>query len=212
MITQKFMALIPTGAEWINWVLLLLSVISVAIILERSIVLHKKRGRIDRLKQDVGEAFQRGAYEQVEAILEQDRSSAAKISFEIIQGMKKIGFDFEESLTVALSEEKLSLESRTSVLGTLGSTAPFIGLFGTIWGIIHAFHSLSQNAKGNATVVMAGVSEALVTTALGLLVAIPAVVTYNYFMRSIKKIIVGSENFARLVVVAYMNRIKQKKQ
>jgi biopolymer transport protein ExbB len=211
MLTQKFLGLALVGSEWIIWVLLLLSTFSLAVIFERSIVLYKKRGRIDRLKQDIGEAFQRGDYEQIEKILGQDPSSAAKVSFETIQSMKKIGFDFEESLLMALSEEKLLLESRTAVLGTLGSNAPFIGLFGTVLGIIHAFHSLAQNAKGNATVVMTGISEALVATALGLLVAIPAVIAYNYFIRSIKKIIVGAENFARLVVVAYMNRTKQKR-
>lgn len=211
MLTQKILNLALIGSEWIVWVLLLLSTLSLAVILERSIVLYRKRGRIDRLKQDIGEAFQRGEYEQVEKILEQSNSSAAKVSFETIQSMKKIGFDFEESLLMALSEEKLLLESRTAILGTLGSNAPFIGLFGTVLGIIHAFHSLAQNAKGNATVVMTGISEALVATALGLLVAIPAVIAYNYFMRSIKKIIVGAENFARLVVVAYMNRTKQKR-
>jgi biopolymer transport protein ExbB len=83
-------------------------------------------------------------------------------------------------------ELKISLEKRLGILATFGNNAPFIGLFGTVLGIIKAFHSLSTSTEFGVRVVMAGISEALVATAMGLFVAIPAVIAYNYFVRKAK--------------------------
>src|SRR5205814_2527106 len=75
-----------------------------------------------------------------------------------------------------------------TVLGTIGSIAPFVGLFGTVIGIIHAFRAISENAGGGPGVVANGIAEALITTAFGLFVAIPAVVGYNLYIRKIERI------------------------
>src|SRR4029078_7538172 len=82
--------------------------------------------------------------------------------------------------------EKLRLERNLTFLATLGSNAPLIGLFGTVLGIITASHGLAANQAGGPSVVMAGISEALVATAVGLMVAIPAVVAFNYFNRRVR--------------------------
>jgi biopolymer transport protein ExbB len=74
-----------------------------------------------------------------------------------------------------------------TVLGTIGSVAPFVGLLGTVVGIIHAFKAIAENAGGGPSVVANGIAEALITTALGLFVAIPAVVAYNMFARRIER-------------------------
>ncbi|MDP3788967.1 MAG: MotA/TolQ/ExbB proton channel family protein [Candidatus Omnitrophota bacterium] len=211
MLTEKLLVLALVGTEWIIWLLLILSIFSLAVILERLLVLRIKRGNLDNLKQKIGLAVRKGNTDQVEAILRDDSSSAAKISFQTIQNMKGVALDFDDSLSIAVSEEKLDLDRRIAILGTLGSNAPFIGLFGTVLGIIHAFHSLAQNTKGGPGAVMSGISEALVATALGLFVAIPAVAAYNYFVRYIKKIIVSSENFARLAAAAYIDASKHKR-
>ena len=73
----------------------------------------------------------------------------------------------------------------TGVLATIGSTAPFVGLFGTVWGIMNAFIGISEAQTTNLAVVAPGIAEALLATALGLVAAIPAVVIYNVFARSI---------------------------
>jgi biopolymer transport protein ExbB len=86
----------------------------------------------------------------------------------------------------AKAREKLRLERNLAFLGTLGANAPFIGLFGTVLGIIKAFHDLAGSQSGGPAIVMAGISEALVATAVGLLVAIPAVVAFNYFNRRVR--------------------------
>jgi len=207
MLTHKLLALSLVGTEWIIWALLGLSVFSLGIIIERVMVLKKKRGNLEQLKHKLNK---KRDHVTVEHILQEDGSAAAKVTLGIIQNMKDMGVGFEDGLSIALTEEKVSLEKRITILGTLGSNAPFIGLFGTVLGIIHAFHSLALNAKGGPSVVMAGISEALVATALGLFVAIPAVAAYNYFVRSIKKIIVSSENFARLVTFNYIKAAAKK--
>jgi len=187
-----------------------LSIFSIAVIFERLFVLRAKKGDMENLQQEIGSAFKKKDDAAIERILKNDRSSAASVAGAVMRNMKNTCLDFEECLAIALSEEKIKLESRITILGTLGSNAPFIGLFGTVLGIINAFHSLSVNTKGGPAVVMAGISEALVATALGLFVAIPAVIAYNYFMRNIKKIIVVSENFTRFVVSSYMAGSKER--
>lgn len=210
MLLQKLLAIALVSTEWIIWVLLILSVISVAVIIERFFVVRLKRGDLESLKQKIGSAMRKGNSAGIENILRQDNSSAAKILLETIQNTEKMGLAFEDSLDIAISEEKLRLESRISILGTLGNNAPFIGLFGTVLGIINAFHSLAQNTKGGPTIVMAGISEALIATALGLFIAIPAVGAYNYFIRRIKKIIVSAENFTRMLAPVCLGEEKEK--
>lgn len=210
MLLQKLLAIALVSTEWIIWILLLLSILSVAVIIERFFVLRLKRGDLERLKQRIGAAMRKDNNAGIENILRQDNSSAAKILLETIQNTKKMGLAFEDSLDIAISEERLRLESRISILGTLGNNAPFIGLFGTVLGIINAFHSLAQNTKGGPTIIMTGISEALIATALGLFIAIPAVGAYNYFVRRIKKIIVSAENFTRMLAPVCMGTEKEK--
>ena len=213
MLTQKLLSFALLGTEWVIWLLLLLSIFSLAVILEKFLVLRRNCGKQEALKElgrRIEWVLRKGDYKAMEEILRNDPSSSAGVTLKTIRNMKESGINFEDSLSIALSEEKLTLESRIAILGTLGSNAPFVGLFGTVLGIIHAFHNLATNTKGGPSVVMAGISEALVATALGLFVAIPAVAAYNYFVRYIKKIMVSSENFARLAAIAYMNTTSRK--
>ncbi len=84
--------------------------------------------------------------------------------------------------------ESSNLNRNLTLLGTIGSVSPFVGLFGTVVGIIHAFKAISENAGGGPGVVANGIAEALITTALGLFVAIPAVCAYNLYLRKIERI------------------------
>ncbi len=137
-ITQAILKLALIGEKPVLYLLILMSVISVAIIIERA------------------------------------------ISISLIE---------KNMLEYEPLELKLSLEKRLGILATFGNNAPFIGLFGTVLGIIEAFHALSKTEEFGIRVVMGGISEALVATALGLFVAIPSVMAYNFFVRKIKKIL-----------------------
>lgn len=94
---------------------------------------------------------------------------------------------------LSIAQIKLVLEKRLGVLATFGNNAPFIGLFGTVLGVIDAFHSLASDNNLGVSTIMGGISEALVATAAGLFVAIPSVIAYNYFVRRIKMILLELE-------------------
>ena len=102
----------------------------------------------------------------------------------------------ERSMNVAVTREAESLQSGLSVLATVGSTAPFIGLFGTVWGIMNAFIEIAKQQNTNLAVVAPGIAEALLATGLGLLAAIPAVIFYNKLSADSERIIAGYESFA----------------
>lgn len=88
---------------------------------------------------------------------------------------------------------RLSLEARLGILATFGNNAPFIGLFGTVLGIIQAFHTIGSSNSFDVQPIMQGISEALIATATGLFVAIPCVIAYNYFLRRLKVILTRKE-------------------
>ncbi|MFV2051682.1 protein TolQ [Aliiroseovarius sp. YM-037] len=102
----------------------------------------------------------------------------------------------DRSMDVAIAKESEKLNSGLSFLATVGSTAPFVGLFGTVWGIMNAFIEIAAQQNTNLAVVAPGIAEALLATGLGLLAAIPAVIFYNMLSGDSDRIIAGYEAFA----------------
>ncbi len=102
----------------------------------------------------------------------------------------------DRSMDVAIAKEAEQMNSGLSFLATVGSTAPFIGLFGTVWGIMNAFEQIAMQQNTNLAVVAPGISEALLATALGLLAAIPAVIFYNKLSADSDRIVSGYDAFA----------------
>ncbi|WP_420861113.1 protein TolQ [Algirhabdus cladophorae] len=102
----------------------------------------------------------------------------------------------DRSMDVAIAKEAESLQKGLPVLATVGSTAPFVGLFGTVWGIMNAFIEIAEQQNTNLAVVAPGIAEALLATGLGLLAAIPAVIFYNKLSADSDRIVGGYEAFA----------------
>ena len=102
-----------------------------------------------------------------------------------------------QSLNGAVDKEIENIESKLTFLATVGSTTPFIGLFGTVWGIMHSFQAIAVSKNTNLAIVAPGIAEALFTTALGLLAAIPAVIAYNKFISDSRKYSTRLENFSQ---------------
>jgi biopolymer transport protein TolQ len=102
----------------------------------------------------------------------------------------------DRSMNVAIAKESERLNGGLSFLATVGSTAPFIGLFGTVWGIKHAFEQIAISQNTNLAVVAPGIAEALLATGIGLVAAIPAVVFYNKLNADSERILGGYESFA----------------
>lgn len=109
----------------------------------------------------------------------------------------------EAAMDSARAIQRVALERNLTFLGTVGNNAPFIGLLGTVIGIIKAFHALSRDTQGGAAAVMYEISEALVATAIGLFVAIPAVMAFNYF-RTRVKLVNGNVDALSQVVLSFL--------
>jgi len=112
------------------------------------------------------------------------------------------------ALRRASTQETYRLEKYLTFLATTGSTAPFIGLFGTVWGIMNSFHGIGKMGSASLAVVAPGISEALIATAIGLMAAIPAVVAYNHFLNKVNILIGEMDNFSQefLNIIEYVIR------
>lgn len=98
-------------------------------------------------------------------------------------------------MRVSLSRELDSLETNLNFLATVGSTSPYVGLFGTVWGIMHSFRALANVQQATLSMVAPGIAEALIATAMGLVAAIPAVIAYNRYSRQVERLVNRYENF-----------------
>ena len=193
--TIKTLALL--GGDWVLYLLLFLSVWCAGVILER---FWAFRGLGAGVGKDLEAGLTAGQFAAVLRSLQGDESPEGQV---LRAGLSQKGLDREglrEVFDSARIQVKLGLEKNLLVLGTLGSNAPFIGLFGTVLGIIRAFDDLALQGTAGPSVVMRGISEALVATALGLLIAIPAVVSYNHFQGRIKRCLLNTERLCRLAL------------
>ena len=131
-------------------------------------------------------------YTEIKKIAESPRTVAKEGTLLQLTGMDNV----ERTLRKAMDLEIAKMESKVSWLATTGSTGPFIGLFGTVWGIMSSFHKIGLMGNATLAVVAPGISEALVATAIGLAAAIPAVMLYNHFISEIKKQEMELNNFS----------------
>jgi biopolymer transport protein ExbB len=167
--------------------LILLSIISVTVVLERLWSLKNMGSVTLRITESLLEPIKKGQRDLAIAICKQNsQSPAARIFLNVLEREESQGLDTASTFaTEAMFEETQKLKKHLWILGTVASSAPFIGLLGTVVGIIKAFESMAVAGTGGFAVVAAGISEALVATALGLAVAIIAVIFYNYFQTRI---------------------------
>jgi biopolymer transport protein ExbB len=199
-IVHKLMGISSLGTEWVLWLLIGLSIASFAIILERGVFFFKMKMNTLEFTDKLTKHLESNDWEAVKKLCE---SSPAFVCQTILRGVSARGrglHSMEESMTGFMIGHRQKMDQGLVVLGTLGNNAPFIGLFGTVLGIIIAFRDLAVNPQGGATVVMRGISEALIATAVGLMVAIPAVIAYNFFQRLVKRHVSTAESLSRLVL------------
>lgn len=167
--------------------LILLSIVSVAVVFERLWSLRSIASVTLRITESILDPIKKGQRDLAIAICKQNAHSPAGRIFLNILG-RETGQGLEATnnfATEAMFEETQKLKKHLWILGTVASSAPFIGLLGTVVGIIKSFESMAIAGTGGFAVVAAGISEALVATALGLAVAIIAVIFYNYFQTRI---------------------------
>jgi biopolymer transport protein ExbB/TolQ len=185
-LSRKLLGVTLTSAEWVLWLLVILSVLSIALMLERAV--YFATHRLDG-SEALAVRLARGEFDAVRSAIEGKKGMEAAVIREGLASSTQGADTVEQVIASTVARERPQYERYLSFLGTLGNNAPFIGLFGTVLGIIKAFNDLgASNVKGAAIqqTVMAGISEALVATAVGLAVAIPAVVAFNIFTRQLK--------------------------
>jgi len=200
-IVEELLQMTLLGTEWILWLLIILSVVSIAIAVERMwFFLRQGRLKNEVIEDFYGKLRSRDYVAASELVSNYPTSLEAKVALEGLNHREGGLGSIQEATTAYLLRQRKVLDRGLVVLATLGNNAPFIGLFGTVLGIIKAFHDLGTNPAGGAAVVMAGISEALVATAIGLVVAIPAVIAFNYFQRQIKVIATDAQAMVSTLV------------
>jgi biopolymer transport protein ExbB len=173
------------------------SVITVGVALERWLYFRRREGNPDGMLLEGLDHLRRGRSEEALRACRATPHPAGAAGAEIVENASLPSADVEERLQVALSQQKLLLERNVGTLGTMAAIAPLIGLLGTVWGIMRAFHDMANTGSAAPAVVAAGVSEALVTTAAGLVIAVPAVLLFNHFSRRMNVMLAVAENHAR---------------
>lgn len=197
---QTILALPIFRTEWVLYLLLALSVFSIGVMLERWIFFRRRRVNVDAIRDALSKSLERGDYEGAVALLQKHDSLETNVVLVGLKAYQKGPESVEDLIAGALGRERSRYESRLGFLATLASNAPYIGLFGTVLGIIRSFRDLATNMAEASSSVMAGIAEALVATAVGLLVAIPAVVAYNTFRGRVKNSVTGCQMLARIVL------------
>jgi biopolymer transport protein ExbB len=201
-ITERILSFTLLGSEWVLWLLIALSVLSVTVMVERAISMRASVPNFDVLSAKLLALLGKGDYAGAREALGPPRSPEVRVALVGLAELPRGRDAAAEAMASAKARERMALERNLGVLGTLGNNTPFIGLFGTVLGIMRAFADLSKNQTGGAGPVMAGISEALVATAVGLIVAIPAVIFFNIFQGRLRRMLGRVDAMAHLILSA----------
>lgn len=207
--------MVSFGAAWVMWLLLALSVVSVAVMLERAWFFYSIRDDLAKLAKELRSLLRDSG--DIEAAIKRMQGSNSAEAAVVVAGLVEADRGpkaAEEAMRGAAALQRMRLERRLAYLATLGNNAPFIGLFGTVIGVVMAFDELGKQAQGAAVsaaaaasmapqAVMSAIAEALVATAVGLLVAIPAVAANNFFQRRTKQILANTDTLS-CVLLSYL--------
>jgi biopolymer transport protein ExbB len=185
MLTRKFLDLTATfGADWVNWVLVGISLTAMTIFIDRLLLYVRTRERYDQLRTAFAASLRAGEIDGALAAVAGDSlvRNVLRAGLQLAARGERQGAAIEQMMLGQLAEERARYEARLSVLTTIGNISPLIGLLGTVIGIVGAFYVLGKlgtaQAAGNPA-IMASIGEALVTTGFSIAVAVPAVVAYN---------------------------------
>jgi len=196
--------MLRAGSKWVLWLLIGLSLAAVTVMAERLWFFIQEKKPADRLAAAMKALRDKGAEDALK-LLKGQRSIEVAVVRACLERIGDGAGTVDEVRAAVVEQERQRYEKRLAFLGTLGNNAPFVGLFGTVLGIIRAFHDLAGSPLQGTQAVMSGIAEALVATGVGLLVALPAVATYNAFMRHVETASASAEASAH-EVLAYMKK------
>lgn len=200
MLSEQFVAFAQLGAEWVLWLLIGLSVLSVGIMIDRALWFRSRDTDTERFTRELRGAFERDELERLEEKYKDDPAVPVRVA---MRGLSERAGG-PEAVAEAMHAEKVRWRNAGDrhliVLGTLGNNVPFVGLFGTVLGVINAFENLRQKTADAEDRTLDLIAEALAATAFGLLVAIPAVIAFNYFTRKMRVLIASADESAHTVM------------
>lgn len=205
--TERVFAVAHCADQAVLILLMLLTVMAVYLILDRYFILKKVANKNKQSQAVMQSALLSQNYAVVETFAKQNSNLSEKVCHVALNHYQKFGDQgLDEVFRSLVMIEKPKLEKSLGFLATVGSNAPYIGLFGTVLGIMKSFHDLAQSSGGGSTSVMSGISAALIATAAGLMVAIPCVLAFNYFQKQVKGIMSGIDS-ARELFMLYIKTI-----
>jgi biopolymer transport protein ExbB len=206
--TENFFAIAQVGHDITLWLLVILSILSIAFILERFFTLGRVRKESMKISEQLRDILQSNNLPELESLSKDKQNLESRaLNYGLRHVRERGAGGLEEIFNSFAAIEKPALERYLGFLATVGSNAPFIGLLGTVFGIMDAFRGLAQS-QGDATAVMLGISKALVATAIGLIVAIPAVIAYNHYQKLVKGVMLNLESVKDLCL-AYAKSAKK---
>jgi biopolymer transport protein ExbB/TolQ len=193
MLVERLSRIALFGSAWVLYLLLGLSVVSLASALERWIFFARRADDIDAVAARFSEALEVEDFDRARRVLRESKSLEARIVLTALRWVHGGPAALSNALDASLGNARGQLQRSTYLLGTLGNNAPFVGLLGTVIGVIDAFHQLGDAGQNHAAMgnVMTGIAEALIATGVGLFVALPAVVAYNLLQKKIAEVETG---------------------
>ena len=196
MLTQFDWVAVFTTSPWML-ILLGCSVLTLGVVVERLYYFNKRRGNPEETLAKALAKVRSGDFKEASWTCRNAAHPMGAVAAQVLEHRSLSQIEIEEKMQIALSEQKLLLERNLGFLGTMAGAAPLIGLLGTVWGIMRAFHNMAVTGSSAPAVVAAGVAEALITTAAGLIVAVPSLMLYNHFARQMNVMLTVAENNGR---------------
>lgn len=204
----QWMQLMATSPVFL--VLLASSVVGLGVAIERFLYYTKRSGNPDTALRKALADVGRGDFREAARACETNSHPFGPVAATLFRDGSFTESTLDERMQVALSEQKLLLEKNIGVLGTLAAIAPLVGLLGTVWGIMHAFRDMAAMGSAGPSVVAAGIAEALFTTAAGIIIAVPALVTFNHFARRMNTMLTIADNHSRMLRVALLDALTRR--
>ena len=205
-LTQAFVDFALLGAEWVLWLLVALSVISIAVMVDRALWFRQRDTDTRAAMDELRKAFAAGSHAELARRWLASPSIPLQVAARGVEVAEQGAAAAAEAMHGERARWRAQADRNLIVLGTLGNNVPFVGLFGTVLGVIKAFDDLKDAGADSATLVMSTLAEALVATAIGLRVAIPAVVADNYFGRRLKVVLGSADQLAHAVLSGLYGR------
>jgi biopolymer transport protein ExbB/TolQ len=200
-LSGAFVEFAQLGADWVLWLLIGLSIISVGVMIDRFLWFSGRDTDTDRFNRELRGAFERDEIERVLAKYKDDPAIPVQVALRGLAERAKGAESVAEAMHGERARWRRTADRNLIVLGTLGNNVPFVGLFGTVLGVMAAFEELRGEATQKAQdETLKLIAEALAATAVGLMVAIPAVIAFNYFTRRLKVLMTGADECAHQVL------------